>query len=362
MDFFDNIYLDNTIRSYCIVGGTLLLMLFFKRYISRYIASFLYRSFKQQWKNVAKEKFTDVVVERLEWWIFILVTVFSIDKLNFPSAWQYTLYGHKLDDILTRFGLGIIIISFTWFLLKIIDIIALALEQKAAVTSDKSDDQLIVFFKDFLKIIITIIGLLFIIKACFNQPVGNLLTSLSVVGAVLALAARESLENLIASFIIFFDKPFTLGDTLKVNTVTGTVEKIGLRSTRIRTADKTLVTVPNKQMVDSVVDNWSLRTHRRAEIKIELSHKASGADTLKCIDEIKKYLLLKADLFESANVHLTEITKPGIVIITEYFTGPISLEDFNNLKESVNFSIKEIMEETNIELATPPENVIIIKE
>ena len=54
-------------------------------------------------------------------------------------------------------------------------------------------------------------------------------------GAALALAAKESIENLIASFIIFFDKPFFTGDTLKVNNVSGTVEKIGLRSTRIRT-------------------------------------------------------------------------------------------------------------------------------
>ncbi|MEI9958567.1 MAG: mechanosensitive ion channel domain-containing protein [Ferruginibacter sp.] len=59
------------------------------------------------------------------------------------------------------------------------------------------------------------------------------------------------MENLIASFIIFFDKPFTAGDTLTANNISGTVEKIGLRSTRIRTADKTLVTIPNKLMVDS---------------------------------------------------------------------------------------------------------------
>jgi MscS family membrane protein len=79
-------------------------------------------------------------------------------------------------------------------------------------------------------------------------------------GAALALAARESLENIIASFIIFFDKPFVTGDNLKIQQVTGTVERIGLRSTRIRTADKTLVSVPNKQMVDSIVDNLSMRT------------------------------------------------------------------------------------------------------
>jgi MscS family membrane protein len=265
MDFLDTIYLNNTVRSYCIVGGTIILMLLLKRYFSRYVAALLYRLFNHIWKTVDKQNFIDLVVEPLEWLLFILIAFFAIDKLNFPVAWQYKIYGHAVDDVITRLGIGIIIISFTFFLLRIIDFIALVLEQKAAGTTDKSDNQLVIFFRDFLKVIIVIIGLLLLIKACFNQPIGTLLTSLSIVGAAIALAAKESLENLIASFIIFFDKPFTAGDIVKVNAITGTIEKIGLRSTRIRTADKTLVTVPNKQMVDNITDNWSIRTHRGVE-------------------------------------------------------------------------------------------------
>jgi MscS family membrane protein len=98
-----------------------------------------------------------------------------------------------------------------------------------------------------------------------------ILTSLGLAGAALALAAKESIENLIASFVIFFDKPFTAGDYLKVNNISGTVEKIGLRSTRIRMDQKTYVTFPNKQMVDSIVDNSTLRTQRKGELRLELS-------------------------------------------------------------------------------------------
>ena len=115
------------------------------------------------------------------------------------------------------------------------------------------------FFKDLIRVIIIIIGIAFIIKFSLGINIGNLLTGLSIVGAALALSARESLENLIASFIIFFDKPFETGDLVKVNNYSGTVERIGLRSTRARTAEKSMVTVPNKQMVDSILDNWSMR-------------------------------------------------------------------------------------------------------
>jgi len=345
MDFFDQVYLDNTIRSYCIVSGTILLVLILKRYFSRYIAALLYRLFNRIWKNVAKQNFVNLVLGPLEWFLSILIAVFAIDKLNFPTAWQFKIYGHSLDDILTRFGIGIIIISFTWFLLRIIDFIALVLEQKAAITADKTDDQLVIFFRDFLKVIIGIIGLLMLIKACFNQPVGNLLTSLSIVGAAVALAAKESLENLIASFIIFFDKPFTAGDTVKVNGITGTVEKIGLRSTRMRTADKTLVTVPNKQMVDNAVDNWSLRTHRRAEIKLELAAGTSSSSLQTVIDAIKEKFEQDNQRIDSYSVYLTEINKSGNIIQGEYFTHPISLEEFVAMKESYYFFIKKMMEE-----------------
>jgi MscS family membrane protein len=350
MDFLDQVYFDNSIRSYIIVGGTILVVLILKRYFSRYLAALLYRLFHRIWKNVAKQSFTDLVLEPLEWFLFILIAVFAIDKLNFPSEWDYKIYGHSIEDIITRLGIGIIVVSFTWFLLRIIDFIALVLEQRAAITADRSDDQLVIFFRDFLKVIVGIIGFLMLVKACFNQPIGNLLTSLSIVGAAVALAAKESLENLIASFIIFFDKPFTAGDTLKANNVTGTVEKIGLRSTRIRTADKTLVTVPNKLMVDSVVDNWSMRTHRRAEIKLELAVSTPAATIQKLINSIKEKLGSDSGQVISYTVHLTEITRIGNIIQAEYFTHPITMEDFVVMKESYYFFIKKVIEENKIKM------------
>jgi MscS family membrane protein len=351
MDFLDQIYFDNTIRSYCIVGGTILLTLILKRYFSRYVAALLFRVLHRIWKNIGRQNFIDLVVEPLEWLLVIIIAVFAIDKLNFPSALQYKIYGHGIDDILTRLGIGIIIVSFTWFMLRVIDFIALVMETNTNITADKSDDQLVIFFRDFLKVVIGIIGLLMLIKACFNQPIGNLLTSLSIVGAAVALAAKESLENLIASFIIFFDKPFTSGDTLRANNITGTVEKIGLRSTRIRTGDKTLVTIPNKLMVDSVVDNWSMRTHRRAEIRLELAATTSSPMLQTIIKNIKEKFATDTGYITSYTVHLTDIDKNGITIKAEYFTHPITMENFTVLKEGYYFFIKDMLEENKVAMS-----------
>jgi MscS family membrane protein len=269
--FLETILLDNSIKSYLAVFGTILFVWLFRKSLSKTVASLLFIFVRRNWKTIEKKDFVALIIKPLAWFITISISVFAIDKLNFRKPGMYEIYDHSTEEILNKFGTCLIIIYFTWFVTSLIDFIALILEQKAKLTKDKSDDQLIVFFRDFLKVIVSILGILLIIRAGFNQNIGTVLTGLSIVGAAMALAAKESLENLIASFIIFFDKPFFTGDFLKVNNVTGTVEHIGLRSTRIRTIDKTLVTVPNKQMVDSIVDNLSLRIQRRAEIKMEFT-------------------------------------------------------------------------------------------
>ncbi len=317
MDFLNHVYFNNTVKSYLVVASIIVLVLLFKRYISKFTASFIFRNIRRIWPAVQKQRFLDLVVVPIERFIVVVVAVFALDKLYFPEILKYQLYGHDTADIFERLGKGIIIIAFTWLILRLVDFVAMVLEQKAALTVDTRDDQLIVFFRDFLKVLVGIAGVLLIIKACFHQSIGSVLTGLSIVGAALALAAKESLENLIASFIIFFDKPFFTGDTVKVNAVTGTVEKIGLRSTRIRTADKTLVTVPNKQMVDSVVDNWSLRTERRAEIRLELASSTSSEVLEKFNEGVKKIIQQQGDKIRTYNVFIREVSKTGIVIISK---------------------------------------------
>jgi MscS family membrane protein len=359
MDFLDRIYFDNTLRAWFIVAGIILLALLFKRYLSRYLASLFFRIVKRIWKTISKESFVNLVVDPFKWFLVILIGVFSIDKLNFPHILSYTLYGHTTADIIARAGTGIIIVSLIWLILRLTDFIAVVLEERANLTTDSRDNQLVVFLRDFLKVIIGIIGILLIIKACFKQPLGNLLTGLSIVGAALALGAKESLENLIASFIIFFDKPFFAGDTVKVNNITGRVEKIGLRSTRILTGDKTLVTMPNKQMVDSIVDNWSMRTQRRAEIKLELSVKTPVAKIENIISELKKILNTNEEHLAPYSVFLKDISKNGVTIIIEYFTTPIPLNEFDALKQSINLQIKKLLEENEVEFAGEANMIVI---
>jgi len=349
--FLDTIFLNNEVRSYLLVAGIIIFLLLFKRLLSRYIASLFYLLIKKKWQFIEKEEFFSLILRPLSWFITVTISVMVIDKLNFPDAWEFKIYGVPTHDILPKIGNSLIILYFIFFLLKFINFISLIFEYRSKKTETKDDDQLVLFLRDFLKVLVGIFGFLLILKAGFNQDLGAFLTGLSIVGAALALAAKESIENLIASFIIFFDKPFYTGDNVKVNNVSGTVEHIGLRSTRIRTSEQTLVTVPNKQMVDSVVDNISNLTKRRAEIKLEFAPGTNVEVIKDFIAFAKNYLNSRNEKILSHTVYLGNISNTGAMMQIEYFTIPFSLSEFNNLKQEVNFTLMKEMNDKGIVLA-----------
>ena len=362
MNFLQEKFLDNTILNWLIVAGIILFVIFFKRLLSRYIASFSYLLINRAWKMITLKQFTDLFLQPLKWFLLITITVIAFNKLTYPAAWHFTIYKIPFELIIEKTVLGIFIYSFFRLVLSAVDFIALILSEKASLTKDKSDDQLVVFFRDFFKVILSIVAVLLILKAAFNQNIGNLLTGLSIVGAALALSARESLENLIASFIIFFDKPFYVGDTLKVNAVIGKVERIGLRSTRIRTADKTLVTVPNKQMVDSVVDNYSMRTERRAEIKLEFSEKTSLSMVKNFLSKTKEIMDSQQQHIIDFSVFLTDYSKSGTTITLEYFTPAFTMAEFNRLKQEIHMEMMQLMEKEKMEFGSATSINIITPE
>ena len=360
MEDLDKLIFDNTIRSYLTVFIIITVVLLFKKLLSHKIASLLFLLINKQWKTLKKADFISLTINPVSWLLVIIVADFAIEKLNYPSAWNFKLHGILLNDILEKIGNSAIILALFYFLISLVNFISLLLEQQASNNADKSNGQIVIFFRDLLKVVIGVIGFLFVLRAAFNQNIGTLLTGLSIVGAALALAAKESIENLIASFIIFFDKPFFTGDTLKVNNVAGTVERIGLRSTRIRTNEKTLVTVPNKQMVDSVVDNLSMRNQRRAEIKLVLSDKTKPEQVQKLIDAVKTAVDENQDNIIKNSVFVTDFSKDGVTITIEYFTIAYSLQEFNLLKQQINFKLMYLMEEFHLEMSSTSSNITIV--
>ncbi len=351
LKIFDLVVLDNPLGHYLIILGVILVTIFLKRLISRFAAGVVFRVVRRIVSGIDRQRFVKLVVPPLESFIIILVTIIALEKLRFPAVLNIDIYKVSLRRIVEVVAIITIIYSFIRLMLRIIDFIAIILGQKAAIGEKNNENQLIVFFKDFFKVLLVIIGVLLVLKYAFSFRISSLITGLSIAGAAIALATRESIENLIASFIIFFDRPFTMGDQVKVHNITGTVERIGLRSTRLRTTQKTYVTVPNKQMVDSITDNLSLQTQRRAFVQLELGGETEYESVKQLVAEIET-LLHNTREVENYTVFLSDIVRNAYFVHVEFFTATIPSADFNQVRQTVNLSIIELMKKMDIRLAT----------
>ena len=356
----DRIIWGNTLESYVWTLGAILFVLLLNGFISRYLARLVFTLFPKKLQVYDPQQFTRLIVHPLGTFLVITISIIAFYKLNYPEALDFRLYKYPLQRVLLSVAVAVQILAFIWLVLRVIDFVASLLEQKARDTPSPGDNQLIVFFRDFIKVIIGAIGGILVLNQAFGYNVSSLLTGLSIVGAAIALAFRESLENLIASFVIFFDKPFMAGDFIKVQNVSGVVERIGLRSTRVRTADKSFVTVPNKQMVDSILDNVTKRSQIRGEINLHLHLETPPAKINELTAEIKGFLSTIPEI-QSHSVLFNEIKVQAYLVFIEFFTPPIPWPEFTAIRQTLNFHILQTMERMEIRIAAEGKGWTITK-
>ena len=357
--FFSYHIWGNSIQAYLEVFITITVAFIVKRYISKYFAGLFYRLLSSRGKNFHRKSFLELIIIPLETFLLLLIIEIAFDKLSLPPFLNFNVFRDVVfKTVLESIANGVLIIVLIRLCIRFITFVALVLEEKASESHHENTNQLIVFFKDFFRVVLIIIGALLLLHFSFHYQVTNLITGLSLVGAAIALATKESLENLIASFIIFFDKPFSTGDTVKVQGFNGTVEKIGLRSTRIRTDQKSYITVPNKQMVDTILDNVTLRTQRRADANLQIALSAKASQVTGLIADI--VTLLQDDVIEDKVVYLSETGKTAHIITIQYFTSiSQSLADFYVFQQNINLKLITLLEKHGVEPAAASTDVVV---
>ena len=195
----------------------------------------------------------------------------------------------------------------------------------------------------------------------FNVNVTALATGVGIGGIAIAMASKESLENLLGSFTIFLDQPFTVGDTVTVGSVTGTVEKVGFRSTRIRTFDKSLVTLPNKNMIQAELDNLGMRPVRRVKFNVGLTYETSPDQIKVIVSEIQEMINQHEKTNQEGKVRFQEFGSSSLDILVMYFVDSPRWDDLIDVKEDVNYKIMEIVKRNNSDFAFPSTTVYLQK-
>lgn len=359
-DFLNQSFYGNTIEDYCWFIGAVILAFALRKWLSHLIGSFIFLFLGKKRFEVGLKQFEALISKPLSWLIILIVLFIGSNHIEFPKEWNLVSKDEfGLRMVLMRSYLVLVYFCSLWLLLRVIDFFSLILEKRADKTESKFDDQLITFGRESIKVIVIVVMVLFILSNTFNIDITALATGLGIGGIALAMASKESLENLLGSFTIFFDKPFTLGDTITIDGVTGTVEKIGFRSTRIRTFEKSYVTVPNKAVVDAKLDNLTLRTVRRVRHHIGVTYDTKKEQIELICKDIQDYLDQHEETNMDGRVRFDGFGDSSLDILVFYYIDTLDFDRYLDVRQSVNFKIMEIVEKHGSNFAFPSRTVYI---
>ncbi|MEQ7798317.1 mechanosensitive ion channel domain-containing protein [Pedobacter sp. ASV1-7] len=360
--FFEQIFWGNTIKQYCIFVVVILLGLLFKRLVSRFFSLALFKVFKKFAEDIRGETFVSLLIKPIESFITFCTIYIAINNLTHPLnhvLWHRskTKAAVTIGDFLDKIFLFLIILSIFWIILRIIDFIAFVLKHKASITNNKADDQLVPFLKELTKTLICFLGFFVLLGFVFEVNVLTLITGLGIGGIAIALAAKESLENLIGSFTIFLDKPFTVGDVVKVDGIEGTIEKVGFRSTWLISPDKTTIVIPNRAMIDGVLENVTLRNYRRVNFHVGIVYETDSADIKKIIKAIGDFLTAHPDT-KDGYATFDSFGDSALNIQVVYLVNNMDFNKYVRIKEEINFKLIEIVKMYRSDFAYPTQRSI----
>ena len=358
----NQVYFGNSLQDYVLFLGMIILGFIFKKLFSKYLSHMLFRSIGKK-STIGVERFDTLLTQPIGLFIMLSIVYVGSSHIEFPDQWNLVSkdeFGLKM--ILSKgFSLAYIV-SFLRIFIKLVEYFGLILQNRADQTESKMDDQLVPFAQEIGKISVFIIGFFIILGKIFEVDVTALATGLGIGGIAIAMASKESLENLLGSFTIFFDRPFTVGDIVTAGNVTGVVEKVGFRSTRIRTFDKSIVTVPNKNMISAELDNLGERPVRRAKFMIGLTYDSNIEQIKAIVSDIQKMIDIHPKTNQDARVRFQEFGASSLDIMVIYYVDSPKWDDFIDTKEDINYQIMEIVQKHKCDFAFPSTTVYLQRE
>ena len=228
---------------------------------------------------------------------------------------------------------------------------------------DKANDPAINIINKIIKVILYIIAGYLTLKE-FGYDLGVVLTGLGLSTAIIALAAQDTVRDIFSGLSIFWDKPFAIGDWVEIGdattTVSGTVEEISFRSTKIRTMEDTVITIQNSNISTQNITNWGVISKRKYEMDLKLPLETEEITVEKIINRIKFILKYNKDIIkESVNVYFDTIANDGITIHIFLDTNITPYFEYKKFCNKINLTLLNILETQEVKLAYPGQNIYI---
>ncbi|MBD3176308.1 MAG: mechanosensitive ion channel [Armatimonadia bacterium] len=294
--------------------------------------------------ETTEEKIVDLMEEPLGILLFALFVHLVPQAIRLPV---------DLGGQATTWAAWIAGLGATVLLMRGVDLGVFLMTRQQSEEPSTFYDQLLPMLRKVANTIIVIFAIILgAQKAGLN--VTALLGGLGVGGLAVALAGQETIANIFGAAMIFVDRPFKVGDWILVGDVEGTVEEIGLRSTRIRTFGKTLITMPNAELANKTIDNFSQMPVRRVKMYLGLSYETSAADMDAAMRAFNEILETHPEVWQDFKlVAFTDFGGSSLDVMIYYFTHTTVWAEYLRIRGEVNMMFMEAIDRLGLEIAFP---------
>jgi len=297
-------------------------------------------------KNGRQATFT-AVLSLLRGGLPVLSVWTSIHLFRVPESVRATI---------DRVFLAILTLLIIYLLARAVDAMVAILKVRAAKTPSPLDDQLVPLGGKVIKGFIWGIGLLLFLQNVLDYNISSLIAGLGVGGVAIAFAAQDTIANIFGAVMIFVDRPFKVGDAVSLEGYEGAIETIGLRSTRVRTWDGTLVIIPNKTVAATNITNLAARPTRRTNFTIGLVYDTPTEKLERALSILRDVMATHPSTAES-RAYFNRFGDFSLNILVQHWCNVMDYEIYLRSMEEMNLAIKSRFEEEGIEFAFPTQTI-----
>ncbi len=294
----------------------------------------------------------DIILDMIEEPIVVILTVFGVgigfNTLNFEGN---PGIGNFIGNAIT----AAIILSITWLFARLIDsLIEEYVVPKVAESETDLDDQLLPVLRKGSKLAIWVLGIIVALQNA-EQDVGALLAGLGVGGLALAIAAQDTVANIFGGATIFADRPFVIGDRVRVGGYDGVMRDIGIRSSRMETRDGAIVTMPNSKFTGSAVENVSAGIGRRIVTTLGVTYDTTADQMEKAMDILREIAAETEGVGDDVKVSFAQWGDFAMGIRLAYFVMPDA--NFRKTQNGVNMAILRRFGAEGLDFAYPTQTL-----
>ena len=239
-----------------------------------------------------------------------------------------------------------------WLLIRLTRLACDRLAYYFDVSGKSHAKAVIPLMRKVIKTAIVFLGVIFLLQN-MNVDVGAMLAGLGIGGLALALASKKTVEDLFAGVTLVMDQPARVGEFCKFPGGMGTIEDIGLRSSRIRTPDRTLMTVPNSKLADMVIENIAPRDKVLLKTNIGLRYDTRPDQLRTILQEIKALFMTRPEIAEDGRVRLVGFTPTSVDLEIFAYVMTTDFQEFLVLRQDMFLGIMDIIENAGARFAAP---------